>query len=133
MPSFSRSSQAKLDTCEGRLILVFEQVVLRHDCTVLCGIRSRDAQDEAYKSGASTKEWPHSRHNSLDDYGLSMAVDVAPYPIDWDDLPRFRLFAYYAIGMADGLGVTLRWGGDWDSDPKTKNNFDDLVHFELID
>jgi len=62
-----------------------------------------------------------------------MAVDVAPYPIDWDDLPRFRRFAYYVIGMADGLGVTLRWGGDWDSDPKTKNNFDDLVHFELID
>lgn len=30
------------------------------------------------------------------------------------------------------MGVTLRWGGDWDSDTEVNDNsFDDLVHFEI--
>jgi hypothetical protein len=44
------------------------------------------------------------------------------------------LFAGFVIGTAALMGISIRWGGDWDRDTYTKDNsFDDLVHFELID
>jgi peptidoglycan L-alanyl-D-glutamate endopeptidase CwlK len=70
----------------------------------------------------------------------SSAIDVAPYPIDWDDRERFVYFAGQVMGISDVLyehGVIsrpLRWGGDWNRDTKVRdNNFDDLCHFELVD
>jgi len=64
----------------------------------------------------------------------SLAVDVAPYPIDWNDRERFCYFAGYVKGIAKSLGTELRWGGDWDRDTQVKdNNFDDLPHFELVE
>ena len=63
-----------------------------------------------------------------------MAVDVAPYPIAWDDRERQTLFAGYVLATAKALGVELRWGGDWDGDTEVRDNqFDDLVHFELVE
>ena len=60
------------------------------------------------------------------------AVDVAPYPIDWDDTDRFYHFAGYVFGIAESMGIHLRWGGDWDSDfTFTDQSFHDLPHFEL--
>ena len=60
------------------------------------------------------------------------AVDVAPYPIDWNDRERFTYFAGYVMGIAAKMGIKLRWGGDWDRDHNLKeNSFDDLPHFEI--
>ena len=69
-----------------------------------------------------------SHHNS----DPSRAVDVAPYPIDWNDTERFGRFAGFVLGMAAAMGIPLRWGGDWDRDNDTHDQkFNDLVHFEL--
>ena len=68
-----------------------------------------------------------------------MAVDVAPWPIDWKNVKRFYWFAGFVMGTAERLKVedkmhhSVRWGGDWDHD----GDFDDqrlldLVHFELV-
>lgn len=63
-----------------------------------------------------------------------MAVDVVPYPVDWQDRDRFHYFAGFVLGMATARGVKLRWGGDWDSDTEVDDNvFDDLPHFELAE
>ena len=36
------------------------------------------------------------------------------------------------MDVAKSMGITLRWGGDWDMDTQVKDNkFDDLVHFEI--
>ena len=36
------------------------------------------------------------------------------------------------VATALGMGIKLRWGGDWDGDWQTRDNtFDDLPHFEL--
>ena len=41
-------------------------------------------------------------------------------------------FAGYVQGVAEQLGIKIRWGGDWDSDFDFKDQtFNDLVHFEL--
>ena len=64
----------------------------------------------------------------------SLAVDVTPYPVVWDDRERQTLFAGYVLATAKAMGVSLRWGGDWDSDTEVRDNgFDDLVHFEIVE
>ena len=90
------------------------------------------AQDEAFAAGKSKKQWPDSKHNVKEDE-LSLAVDVAPYPINWENLKRFYHFAGYVKGVADQLDITIRYGGDWDMDNDLDDqDFMDLVHFEVL-
>ena len=128
MPKFGKSSRKRLETCEDKLQLLFNEVVKYFDCSVLVGFRGRDEQNTAYESGHSKVKWPNGKHNKKP----SNAVDVAPYPIDWEDRERFIYFGGFVMGIAFSMGIPLRWGGDWDSDTQLSNNkFDDLVHFEI--
>ena len=128
MPSFSDTSKKRLSTCDEKLQTLFNEVVKHFDCSVICGHRGEKAQNKAYKAGNSQKQFPHGKHNKLP----SNAVDVAPYPLDWDDRERFQYFAGFVLGTAKQLNLDIRYGGDWDSDNDLKdNNFDDLVHFEI--
>ena len=128
MPRFGRRSRNNLKTCDKRLQDLFNEVIKHFDCSVLVGFRDRDGQDTAYTSGHSTKKWPGSKHNSKP----AIAVDVAPYPIDWKDRERFIYFGGVVKGFAYQLGLPLRWGGDWNNDTQLSDNiFDDLVHFEI--
>ena len=128
MPKFSRKSLSKLETCDKRLQDLFLTVVKKFDCTILEGHRSKDRQNKLFDEGKSKLKYPKGKHNSLP----SKAVDVAPYPIDWNDRQRFTYFAGYVIGIAYQMGLKIRWGGDWDMDTQVKdNNFDDLPHFEI--
>ena len=128
MPQFSISSNDRLQQCHPDLRDLFRTVVTEYDCTVLVGHRSKADQTKAFKGGNSKVQWPDSKHNEMP----SMAVDCAPYPIDWNDKYRFAHFAGYVQGVAERLGIKIRWGGDWDSDFDFKDQmFNDLVHFEL--
>lgn len=135
MPKFSEKSLKQLATCHQDLQVLFHEVIKFHDCTVTEGFRNEAAQNKAFAEGKSKLKWPNGKHNRYP----SMAVDVYPYPIDMDDVNRFYCFAGRVLGIADILRIEgkmqhkLRWGGDWDSDNDLKeNNFNDLVHFELI-
>ena len=128
MPSFSDTSKKRLSTCDKKLQTLFNEVVKHFDCSVLCGHRGEEEQNKAYKAGNSQKQFPHGKHNKLQ----SNAVDVAPYPLDWDDRERFQYFAGFVLGTAKQLNINIRYGGDWDGDNDLKDNdFDDLVHFEI--
>ena len=128
MPKFSKKSLSKLETCDKRLQDLFLRVVKKFDCTILEGHRSKDRQNKLFNEGKSKLKYPKGKHNSLP----SKAVDVAPYPIDWNDRERFTYFAGYVLGIAYQMGLKIRWGGDWDMDTQVKdNNFDDLPHFEI--
>ena len=128
MPRFGRRSLRNLKTCDKRLQDLFSEVIKHFDCSVLVGFRDRDGQNTAFSSGHSKKKWPDSKHNSKP----AIAVDVAPYPIDWNDRERFIYFGGVVKGFAYKSGLPLRWGGDWDNDTQlSDNNFDDLVHFEI--
>ena len=111
-----------------RLQELFYQVVKHFDCTILEGHRGKERQDKAYADGKSKVKYPNGKHNQFP----SVAVDVAPYPIDWSDRDRFHYFGGFVLGVAKQMGMNIRWGGDWNQDTKTKDNkFDDLVHFEI--
>lgn len=135
MPKFSQESFSKLSTCHSDLQVVFFEVIRSFDCQVLEGFRCKEDQEAAFVSGNTKLHWPNGKHN----HQPSMAVDVAPFPIDWNDSKRFYWFAGYVMGIAQKLKdegkitSSLRYGGDWNSDKNINNEtFKDLVHFELI-
>lgn len=127
MPSFGKSSKEKLATAHSDLQAICWELIKHVDCRVICGHRSEEKQLILYESGASKVR--HGKHNETP----SEAVDVAPYPITWGDTRRFCVFAGQFLLVAKMKGIVIRWGGDWSMDGfTTDQEFNDLVHFELI-
>lgn len=135
MPSFGTKSKTNLEQCAPALQLLFTEVVKRFDCTILVGHRNETEQTKAFNKGRSKLGWPNSKHNSTPSRG----IDVSPYPIpedfganSRDEYEKFKYFAFYVLGVAAGMNIPIRWGGDWDMDFDTLDqNFNDLLHFEL--
>ena len=92
------------------------------DFSVLEGYRGEEKQNEAFNTGKSKLKYPQSKHNM----NPSRAVDIAPYPIDWNNRERFAKLAGVILACAHEVGVKVVWGGDW-------KTFKDLPHFELED
>jgi peptidoglycan L-alanyl-D-glutamate endopeptidase CwlK len=106
---------------------ICNEVIQVYDITVLEGYRDKERQNYYFKTGASKLRYPQSRHNSEP----SLAVDIAPWPINWTDINRFYFMAGHVFMAAHKLGVRITWGGDWDGDKSFKDNkFNDLPHFE---
>ena len=128
MPSFGSKSRQQLQTCNSDLQKVFNEVIRYVDCSVLEGHRDERTQDRLFEEGKTKVQYPMGRHNS----NPSRAVDVVPYPVDWNDRERFHLFAGFVLGIARSMGIKLRWGGDWNMNFEVDDNkFDDFPHFEL--
>ena len=141
MNQYGNSSRERLNTVHPELQLVFERVLSHWDHSILCGVRSKEDQQGAFNDGKSKVQWPDSKHNVTEPDQLAMAVDAAPYPIDWSDSVRFVAFGCYVCGVADEMyrqgtiSHKLRWGGDWnasDGRELTPQSFNDYPHFELI-
>lgn len=86
------------------------------DFTVIEGIRNINRQRELFKAGKSTTM--NSRHIT------GHAVDMVPWPVDWEDLERFEVMSEAMKTAAEELEIPIVWGGDWKS-------FYDAPHFEL--
>lgn len=106
-----------------RLILEVDKRLSKRrliDLTVVCGHRGQAEQEKAFAEHKSTKHWPDSKHNTLP----SNAVDVAPYPTDWNDRESFALLAGYILAVANDLDIEVDVGALW-------KKFPDLPHVEL--
>ncbi len=90
--------------------------ITEQDFTVIEGIRNINRQRELYKAGKSTTM--NSRHIT------GHAVDMVPWPVDWNDLERFEVMSEAMKTAAEELDIPIVWGGDWKS-------FYDAPHFEL--
>jgi peptidoglycan L-alanyl-D-glutamate endopeptidase CwlK len=90
--------------------------ITEQDFTVIEGIRNINRQRELVKAGKSTTM--NSRHIT------GHAVDMVPWPVDWEDIKRFEVVAEAMKLAAEELDVPIVWGGDWKS-------FYDAPHFEL--
>lgn len=127
MPSFSKTSLDRLSTCDSRLQKLFKEVVKERDCSILCGYRPQNEQEEAVRTGKSKVHWPNSKHNK----SPSLAVDVMPYHceephIRWEDMEGLVDFSWYIKSKAKELGIGITWGGDF-------KTFFDGPHWELND
>ena len=90
--------------------------ITEQDFTVIEGIRNINRQRELFKAGKSTTM--NSRHIT------GHAVDMVPWPVDWEDLERFEVMSEAMKTAAEELEIPIVWGGDWKS-------FYDAPHFEL--
>lgn len=129
MPNLSEKSLARLATCDERLQIICREAIKIYDFTILCGHRGEEEQEKLFLSGQTKLHYPLSKHNSYP----SQAVDIVPYPVDWNDAGRFKLLAGIMFGIAHSHNIKLRWGGDWDGDwDMNDQKFYDLPHFELV-
>lgn len=137
MPSFSQKSKDKLNTCHPKLQLVLNEAIKATDFTVLYGNRSVEEQFELFKKGrelqadgtwkkvgATVTNLDGKNKKSNHNYSPSHAVDIAPYPIDWNNIDRFKALAEVVKKCAKNLNIKIVYGGDWTS-------FKDYPHFEL--
>ena len=126
MYKFGRRSRERLKGVDSRLVNVLNELIKIMDVTVIEGLRSAERQEELLAKGATKVKY--SKHME------GKAVDIAPYPINWEDRERFHYMGGMIRGIAKALNLKVRWGGDWDSDGEIKDNrFDDLVHIEIKD
>lgn len=129
MFKFGERSKDNLREAHPDLQKLFLEVIKHYDCAVIEGHRSEAEQNKAYYAGKSKLKYPNSKHNKIP----SMAVDVCPYPIDWNDSKRFYHFAGFVKATAIQMGIKIRCGADWDGDNDFKDQtFHDLPHFELV-
>ena len=129
MTNLSDKSLELLKDCHPNIQKVVLTAAKSHNFVVTCSHRGKEAQDEAVRTGKSRTPFPTSKHNVLP----SLAVDLAPNPVDWADRNRFIYLAGVIMGIAEVLDIKMRWGGDFNRDGNLKNDsFIDLPHFELI-
>jgi peptidoglycan L-alanyl-D-glutamate endopeptidase CwlK len=135
MPSFGKVSLDRLRTCHPDIQKVMNEAIKHYDFTILFGYRTPAEQFELFKKGRTLvgKEWKKTGATVTDKDGTkkvsnhnfnpSKAIDIAPFPIDWNNINRFLEMAKVVKKAAETVGVKIVYGGDW----KMK----DYPHFEL--
>lgn len=119
MASFGRTSKARMIGLHPDLVRLFEEVVKDFDCTVMQygGLRTPDIQQMLFDKGMSkTLNSNHLTGN---------AIDVMPYPVNWNDRETLMRFAAHVYQKAMDMGIRVRWGG-------TFTGFFDGPHWEII-
>ncbi len=119
-------SRERLKGVHPDLVKVVERAIelTEYDFSVVEGVRSLETQ-KAYVANGVSKTM-NSRHLT------GHAVDLYPVgrPTPWE---RCRAIKDAMFEAARELGVSIRWGGDWDMDGDSKDErFYDGPHFELL-
>ena len=131
MYSFGSTSQERLEQLDIRLQDILKEAIKFYDFSIITGYRNKEEQEKMFNQGKSKLRYPNSNHNQ----NPSKAVDIAPYPIDWNDTNRFVYLAAIIQYIAFSKGVKIRWGGNWDMDNDIikDQTFNDLLHFEIVE
>lgn len=133
------TSLKRLEGVHPHLVEVVKRAIQlsRVDFSVLEGIRSKLRQAELYNQGRTTPgpivTWVMtSNHFVNPKTGYGHAVDLVPYPLDWNDLAKFDEISRAMFAAADELRTPIRWGADWNRDGKPRQRGEtDSPHFEL--
>ena len=135
----SKQSLQRLEGVHPKLQSVVKLAITKtkQDFMVLEGVRTPERQRELYAQGRTKPgqvvTWTlTSNHFKNSKTGYGHAVDLVPYPVDWNDLKKFDEISRAMFEAAKELGVTLRWGADWDMDGKPRERGEtDSPHFEI--
>lgn len=136
----SDASRAKLAGVHDDLIRVVLRAIeiSKVDFKVICGVRTPEEQAILYAKGR-TKPGPKvtwtlkSNHFVNPRTGKGHAVDLLVAPYDWKEGPQWKQMADAMFAAAKELGVTIRWGRDWDRDGIIGEKGEtDGPHFELV-
>lgn len=128
-----KTSLARLIGVDETLVNVVKRAIeiSEVDFTVLEGVRTLARQRELYAQGRTAPgkivTWTmNSKHIE------GKAVDLVPYPMDWNDLSKFDKIKDAVFKAAAEQGVKVRWGADWNGNgkPREKGEYDS-PHFEI--
>lgn len=153
MPVLSNRSRERLKGVNPDLVRVVERAIAQtgQDFMVLEGVRTPRRQYELYGQGRTAAQlrkvgldpelarpkmeavtWTLKSNHFAGPDGLGRAVDLAPYPLDWNDTRKFDEIARAMFDAAEAEGVRIRWGADWDMDGNERERGEsDSPHFEL--
>ncbi len=128
MPKFSKGSKERLALAHPLLQKLMNEAIKQFDFTILQSMRGRAEQERAFSLGHTQVHFGTSAHN----WTPAIALDIAPWPIDWSNLKPFHTLSQIILPMAKEMKIPIRWGGDWDGDGDLKDQkFIDLPHYEL--
>lgn len=149
--NLSQKSLDRLNGVDERLQRVVKRAIqlTKQDFMVLEGVRTRQQCMTNYGKGrtiaqcvakgipaqyanpnAAKVTWLNNPFASKHVNGK--AVDLVPYPVDWNDLKKFDTIAQAMLQAAKELGIPIRWGADWDADGKPRERGEsDSPHFEI--
>nr|WP_298892212.1 M15 family metallopeptidase [uncultured Acinetobacter sp.] len=147
----SKRSLSNLEGVHPDLVRVVKRAITltKQDFMVIEGVRSREQCMINYGKGRTVAQcqakgipakyakpklakvtWLNNPFSSR--HVTGHAVDLVPYPVDWNDLKKFDAMADAMLVAADLEGVSIRWGADWDSDGNRRERGEyDSPHFEL--
>ena len=144
MPKFGKQSLDRLATCHPDIQKVMNEVIKRVDIVVIYGHRTVAEQAEIFakgrklvngrwiKVGKTFTDKDGTINKSMHNYYPSKAIDIAKYPINWNDINGFIELNDIVQEEAKKLGITLVWGADWDSDGNiAEHSLRDYPHFQI--
>ena len=126
-------SMSRLDGVDIRMVAVVKRAIQLSevDFSVLEGLRSKSRQAELYAQGR-TAPGKIVTWTMTSKHVVGTAVDLVPYPLDWNDLKKFDAIAKAMFAAAKELNVNIRWGADWNQNGKVREKGEtDSPHFEL--
>ena len=134
-----KKSLEKLEGVHPDLVKVVKRAIelSEVDFKVTDGVRTLAQQKLLYAKGRTLPgpkvTWTlNSRHLVNDKTGFGHAVDLLPAPYDWKDLEPFTKVSVAMFHAASELGVSIRWGANWDGDKMIREKGEtDNPHFEL--
>lgn len=116
---FSERSLKNLSQAHPNLVKIANELIKEMDVIVICGHRGEKEQNDAVKRKASKLKWPKSKHNKMP----SLAIDVVPAPVDWDNIAKFKEMCLKVEEIAKRLEIPITLGRDF--------SFKDWPHIEL--
>lgn len=127
-------SRERLTGVEPELAAVVKRAIelTTQDFMVLEGVRTVARQKQLYAQGRTAPgnivTWTmRSKHIE------GKAVDLVPWPVDWNTASKFDAIYTAMMAAADELGVSIRSGMDWDGDGKLRERREsDSPHFEIV-
>ena len=127
MFKFSKKSLEKINNIKfhPKLRLLLNEAIKTTpiDFTVIETVRTI-AQQKIYVAKGTSKTMKSKHIPSTNKSGLCEAFDIAPYPIDWNNIKRFIQLSQHIKRVAQKLNILINYGGDWKS-------FKDYPHYEL--
>lgn len=131
-------SRANLQGVHPQMVAVVERAIeiTTQDFMVIEGVRTPERQRQLYAQGRTVPgkivTWTLKSNHFKHADGFGHAVDLCPYPVDWNTPAKFDAISFAMFAAAAELGVNIRWGADWDQDGKPRERGEsDSPHFEL--
>lgn len=122
-----------------KMVAVVQRAIAisKQDFLVLEGVRTQARQNELYAQGRTKPgkvvTWTRtSNHFKSAKTGYGHAVDICPFPVDWNTASKFDALYKAMMQAAEELGTPIRSGMDWNRNGKLREVKEtDSPHFEL--